>query len=471
MGIKVYKEGQVVQWLVQAHKQILRFALLMADEWKVQKLSQLKSYMHICQMCQLVDFTGFYCEPHSVGQEDEVVYISTCTTDKVATYQLHREAFQQHYVMKLYPAKMERLLVEMQLLSEIFKHCQDQPCTAWVEVCVLLKLALCTFTDVPDRFVERSVMSIQPKIWWNFKMMQLVEMHYVLYNIQATPGEQRLWHPSLALKVGTFSGSLELTAKTTCWIYPGVESSNGNGLDDSYVPSEDELYEPCVTGIRQGIYFLGGIIEDYGEARDWQRRGEERRHRTVRSMNDLYKVFGFCYRFGEGLKAHLMRTRRQKNTLWLKHMREEVPVDFEFGLDEENIWMQLVVPPMMWEEDKLEAPDADLEEEEQGGLDHQVTLIWHQMLHDVIALSPNGRSRQSLSYVTLTMVEQDVVGMEVYQMFTLPFRGVVWWVAEKFESDVFDQVFPPRGTQVNLDLKQWLRAMYMQEYQRLMTRT
>ncbi|PCH39638.1 hypothetical protein WOLCODRAFT_159225 [Wolfiporia cocos MD-104 SS10] len=275
-----------------------------------------------------------------------------------------------------------------------------------------------------------------------------------------------------------------------CWIYPGADSSDGNGSDDLYVPSEDELDEPCATGDHQGIYFLEGIVEDYGEARDRRRRGKEGGHGTywlsnrrkvkeetlmylysVRSMNGLYKVFGFCCGFGEEPKTHLTWMRRHGNTLWLEHVRVEVPADFEFGLDEENIWMQPVVPLMTQKEDELKAPDADLEEEERGGLDHQVTLIWHQMLHDVIVLSLNGHSRQSPSYVTLTAAERDAVGMEVYQMFTLPFRGVVWLVAEKFESDMFDWVFPPRGTQVNLDSKQWPRATYMQEYQRLMTRT
>ncbi|PCH41844.1 hypothetical protein WOLCODRAFT_151875 [Wolfiporia cocos MD-104 SS10] len=187
-------------------------------------------------------------------------------------------------------------------------------------------------------------------------MMQLLGMHYVRYNIQATPGECRLWHSSLALQAvmiymlnalmypsGNFLRELELTAKVTCWIYPGAESFDGNGSDDSYILSEDELDEPCATGDHQGIYFIGGIIEDYGEARDRQRRGEERGHGTyrlsnrqkvkeetltylysIRSMNDLYKVFGFCCGFGEGPKTHPTWTRRHRNTLRLEHVRAEV---------------------------------------------------------------------------------------------------------------------------------------------------
>ncbi|PCH39639.1 hypothetical protein WOLCODRAFT_159226 [Wolfiporia cocos MD-104 SS10] len=166
VGIDMCEKGPVIQWLAQAHQQILRFALPTADEQKVQKLSQSKSYMHVCRVCQLVDFAGFYCEPHSTGQEDKVVYISAYTTDKAVTYQLHPGAFRQHYASEPYPAKMKRLLAEVQLLSEIFKQCQDQPCTARVEVRIPLKLALPTFMDVLDGFMERSVMSIRPKIWW-----------------------------------------------------------------------------------------------------------------------------------------------------------------------------------------------------------------------------------------------------------------------------------------------------------------
>ncbi|PCH43990.1 hypothetical protein WOLCODRAFT_154044 [Wolfiporia cocos MD-104 SS10] len=233
-------------------------------------------------------------------------------------------------------------------------------------------------------------------------MMQLVEMHYVLYNIQATPGEHRLWYSSLALGAvmiymlntlmypsGNFPQELKLTAKVTCWIYPGAECFNGNGSDNSYIPSEDELDEPCMTGDRQGIYFIGGIVEDYRKVRDRQTRGEERGHGTywlsnrqkveeemltylysVRSMNNLYKVFGFCCGFPEGPKTHPTWTRKHGNTLRLEYVRVDVPVDFEFGLDKENIQMQPVVPLMTWEENKLKAPDTGLKKEEHSGLDH-----------------------------------------------------------------------------------------------------
>ncbi|PCH36196.1 hypothetical protein WOLCODRAFT_159473 [Wolfiporia cocos MD-104 SS10] len=237
--------------------------------------------------------------------------------------------------------------------------------------------------------------------------MCLAVIHYVLYNIQAIPAERRLWHSSLALEVviiyilnplmyppGNFPQKLQLTAKTTCWVYLEAESSNGNGSDNSYVPSEDELHEPCAAGNHQGIYFI----------REIKVQKETLTYLyNVGSINNLYKVFGFCCAFREEPKTHPTRTKRHRNTLQLEHVRANVPADFEFGLDKENIRMQPVVPPMTREEDKLEASDADLKEE-WGSLNHQVTLIWHQMLHNVTALSPNRCSRQLPLYMILTVV-------------------------------------------------------------------
>ncbi|PCH39005.1 hypothetical protein WOLCODRAFT_158524 [Wolfiporia cocos MD-104 SS10] len=218
-------------------------------------------------------------------------------------------------------------------------------------------------------------MSIQPKIWSDFKIMCLAVIHYVLYNIQAIPAEHRLWHSSLTLEVviiyilnpliyppGNFSRELELTAKATCWVYLEAESSNDNASDNSYVPSEDELNEPCTAGNHQAIYFIRGIVEHYG-------REETLTYLyNVGSINNLYKLFGFYCRFREGPKTHPTQTRTHGNIIWLEHVTADMPTDFEFGLDNKNIWMQPAVPPMTREEYKFEAPDADLKEE-RGGLD------------------------------------------------------------------------------------------------------
>ncbi|PCH39502.1 hypothetical protein WOLCODRAFT_159084 [Wolfiporia cocos MD-104 SS10] len=232
--------------------------------------------------------------------------------------------------------------------------------------------------------------------------MSLAGIHYVLYNIQPTPGMPRLCHSSLPLQAmmiyilnpliypsQNFRPELHLTAKLTSSIYPRAECFDGNPSDNSYLPSEDQFHEPCVTGNRQQIYFIGAILEHYREARDPQRRAEDSGHRTyrlsnqpkvqqdtltylysVRSMNNLYKVFSFCCPFRERPITHPTWTRTHANTLRLEHLSADLPADFQFGLDEKNIQIQPVVPPMTREQDKSDPPDPALDEEEHGGLDH-----------------------------------------------------------------------------------------------------
>ncbi|PCH38800.1 hypothetical protein WOLCODRAFT_158336 [Wolfiporia cocos MD-104 SS10] len=504
IGIEVSEEGRVLQWLSQAHEKLLRLAMPSVPRRKLQRLLRSRNYFHLDKVCQLVDFAGFHCEPHSVGKDDKVAYMSAYTTEKMATYQLHRGAFRRHKAPDLFPGKIDGLLDDIQSLSQVYDRSRNQTGTARFEVRVPLSEALTTFSMVTDRFVQRSILSVPPNLYWDLKMMRLVGINYVLHNVKFTPGERRLWRPSLALGVvmvymlnaliyrpGEKRHEVEVTRQAMYWRYPHMNRDDGSSDDDSYVGSDEDLDEFAPVGDGQGLYFVGGIIEDRGDRMDRRPEGDQQDHRTYRlstirmvdeevlaylynvpNMNQLITVFGFCYGFIRPPVRHPTRTIGRGKTLLVEHVREEVLEDFDFGLDQRDIPMQPAVPPMTLEEGELEGGGADSEEEEQdqGSMDHQVTMIWQQMLYDVIALAPNGRRRETPSYVTLTVEERNAVDIDIFRSFELPLHGAVWRVSDTFKTTLFDRFFPPKGDPVLLDSNHWPRATYLHDYQRLMTR-
>lgn len=124
----------------------------------------------------------------------------------------------------------------------------------------------------------------------------------------------------------------------------------------------------------------------------------------------------------------------------MEHVRKEMLEDFDFGLDQQDIPMQPVVPPMTLEEGELEggSVDSKKEEQDQESMDHQVTMIWQQMLYNIIALTPNGHWRETPLYVTLTAKKRNAVDIDVFRSFELPLHGAVWRVSDTFKTTLFD---------------------------------
>ncbi|PCH34511.1 hypothetical protein WOLCODRAFT_148560 [Wolfiporia cocos MD-104 SS10] len=398
-----------------------------------EKLLLLRSrnYFHLDKVCQLVDFAGFHCEPHSVGKDNKVVYMSAYMIEKMVTYKLHRDTFRCHKAPDLFLGKIDRLLDDIQLLSQVYNHSRDQTGTARFEVCVPLSEALITFSMVMDRFVQRSILSILPSLYWDLKMMRLVGINYMLHNVKFMPGEWQLWRPLLALEVvmvymlntliyrpGEKWHEVEVTRQAMYWRYPHMNRDDGSSNDDSYVGSDEDLNEFAPVGDGQGLYFVGGIIENHGDRMDCRPKRDQQDHctyrlSTIRMVDE--KVLAYLYNVLNMNQLITVQSVGGK-TLLVEHVRKEVLENFDFGLDQRDIPMQPVVLPMMLEEGELEGGGVDSEEEEQdqGSMDHQVTMIWQQMLYDVIALALNRCRRETPPYVMLTAEERNVVDIDVF---------------------------------------------------------
>ncbi|PCH40633.1 hypothetical protein WOLCODRAFT_159308 [Wolfiporia cocos MD-104 SS10] len=111
----------------------------------------------------------------NVGKDNKVVYMSAYMTEKMATYKLHQGTFRCHKAPDLFPGKIDRLLDDIQLLSQVYNRSRDQTGTACM---------------VTDRFVQRSILSVLPNLYWDLKMMWLVGINYVLHNVKFTSGER-----------------------------------------------------------------------------------------------------------------------------------------------------------------------------------------------------------------------------------------------------------------------------------------
>jgi len=172
VGLEIWHPGHVVQWLTSAHLNVLRVALPSATDEQLMAILSSKSQFKLDLSAQLQDLGGCRVTPGSRGKEDQVTYINVYTTDKSATYQLHRGVFRRRDASELLLSRIDKLIEDMASMGQIFLECGGSPEADGLEGCARLEVrvpllkANQVLLDLTDQFVESATISFPRDIWW-----------------------------------------------------------------------------------------------------------------------------------------------------------------------------------------------------------------------------------------------------------------------------------------------------------------
>ncbi|KAI0681865.1 hypothetical protein C8T65DRAFT_597980, partial [Cerioporus squamosus] len=203
VGLEIRHEGHVVQWLRDAHPELLALALPSVTAARAAQVENLSAF-HRDVSGHLYDLAGFRVEPGARGDPDKVVYINLYTTDKAVTYQLHDGIFRPRRASDLYPGPLPHLLEDLDRILESFAVCAGsegnlQEGTARMETRVHFSHVHETLRRFPERLLADSVISYPSDVWWTFKYLRVAAIYYVLKEFNGDPGKTRVLLPSLHL--------------------------------------------------------------------------------------------------------------------------------------------------------------------------------------------------------------------------------------------------------------------------------
>ena len=172
VALEIQYEGHVLQWLTKGHRRLLQFLLPSTPESKIDSILASQSQYHCDLSAQLKDIGGFRALPGSRGKDDNVYYINIYTTDKTATYQLHKGIFMRRQAWHLFPASIGRLIKDLERIVEIFCLCGNSPRVggqegnARLEIRVPFSLADKVLLKMPDSLVQDSLVAFDCKLFW-----------------------------------------------------------------------------------------------------------------------------------------------------------------------------------------------------------------------------------------------------------------------------------------------------------------
>lgn len=169
---EIQYKGHVLQWLTKGHRRVLEFLLPSAPAEKISDVLNSNTQYHCDLSAQIGDIGGFRSQPGSRGAADRVTYINVYTTDKSATYQLHKGLFKRRKPWHLFPNKIDTLLEDMEKMAETFRTCGGSQTVdglegnARLEVRVPLDLVEQTLVDIPDDLIQQSLVAFDCPTFW-----------------------------------------------------------------------------------------------------------------------------------------------------------------------------------------------------------------------------------------------------------------------------------------------------------------
>ena len=172
IGLELRHKGHVLEWLTRGHRRLLKFLLPSTSQEKIDAILKSRGRYKCDLSAQLGDLGGFRLLPGSDGRADEVSYINVYTTGKSATYQLHEGIFKRRKSWHLFPGCLEKLVKDLERISEIFRLCGDIQATgglesnARLEIRVPLYKSQAVLLQFPDKLIQDTVVEYDCATWW-----------------------------------------------------------------------------------------------------------------------------------------------------------------------------------------------------------------------------------------------------------------------------------------------------------------
>jgi hypothetical protein len=174
VGVEVNSPDKVLQWKADTHNRVLAYTVPTASLADLD-IAMSRSSFHVDVSSHVYPLAGFRWEvPRSLQGLQAVQYVNVYTTDKSATYQLHRGAFRRHQASDLFPDKIGNLLKDIIMLSDIYDKCsgdEGQPAqysNARLEVRMALRPNHINhkLRDVTRDFINCTIVGFDAGDWW-----------------------------------------------------------------------------------------------------------------------------------------------------------------------------------------------------------------------------------------------------------------------------------------------------------------
>lgn len=171
VALEISRPGHVMQWVTSGHRRVLEYLLPSAGD-KVDDVLRSKLQFLLDLNAQLSDIGGFRALPGSRGRLDNIIYINVYSTDKNTTYTLHEGPYRRHKGWHLFPMYIKSLISDMEKIGETFRVCGGSdtlpglPASARMEVRVPIRLAETALCELPDNFIEDTLVSLPCSTFW-----------------------------------------------------------------------------------------------------------------------------------------------------------------------------------------------------------------------------------------------------------------------------------------------------------------
>lgn len=287
-----------------------------------------------------------------------------------------------------------------------------------------------------------------------------------------------MWPESLALGAATIYvlNALLYTAPDAAMWNPmttHVQMREVDEDDPGYLSDEEPVWEDLdmqPTGLEQGLFFFGQLVNDNGFFR-------LSRHHII-PMDDIVRLYGMEDLFA--LRARFQaagvvtqrvipnasrRNNRMVMTRRFTSSRHEPAPVLNFGIDDQDVEMALGVD--------ISGPDVEAEgvrEAEPNSMNERLSKIWYQMLFDVMRKAPNPSSVHLPSFAETTPTEQTEIEETFYKTHELPFRlaRCKRVTLEYWDNDMFNRFFPPQGSAIAARLQNFRSCQYFTDFTALM---
>lgn len=167
VGKEFRRKGHVMQWRTKGHHGLLRCLLPSAETAQISAVLKSKTQYDLDLAAQITDIGGFRSEPGSRGAADKVIYINVYSTDKNATYQLHKGLFRRRNPRHLLPDKISKLCGDIERIGDTFVKCGEHlEANARLEIRVPLKVAKTALSKFPNQLLESALVSFDMATFW-----------------------------------------------------------------------------------------------------------------------------------------------------------------------------------------------------------------------------------------------------------------------------------------------------------------